>query len=393
MGRALVTSARTRVAYNICKSLARRGVEVVVADAQPHAMSFHSRHAVGTARYVSPFVDEHRFIDDLVRLVEQERIDVLIPVLEETYMVARHRDRLPARAGLCLAGYRALVELHDKESLRTLANRLGVPMPETVSLAAVLASPGMAGEMAYPQVVKPRQGGGGWAVEEVTTPDRLRALASERAASGGLAQRKLDGDTVCVAMLYDAGKMVASDTYRVIQAYPWPYGQGTLRESFSCPAAEQVLRTLLDAMAWTGVCEADFIVEPVSGRAFLIDVKPRFWGSLAHSLMRGMDFPYYSYKLARNERDFRVPESAPGVVTRWLGGDVMRLGAQFVNARDKAAFLVNALRGHRRVAAYDDFDLSDPLPMLAWCCGQATKAVRRAWGMPTPGEGLCGQWE
>lgn len=393
MGRALVTSAGTRVAYNICKSLARRGVEVVAADAHPHAMSFHSRHVAGTARYASPFVDEHGFIDDLLRIIEHERIDVLVPVLEETYMVARHRQRLAPRVGLCLAGYDELVGLHDKDSLRKLAGRLGVPMPETVPLGAVLASPGMADELDYPQVVKPRQGGGGWAVEQVNTPGRLRALAAERAGSGGLAQRKVAGDTVCVAMLYDAGRQVACDTYRVLEAYPWPYGQGTLRESVSCPPAERGLQTLLDALCWTGVCEADFIVDPDTGTALLIDVNPRFWGSLVHSLTRGVDFPYYHYRLARNERDFEVPQGLPGVVTRWLGGDIMRLGAQFLTARDKAAFVAGALRHRRRAVAYDDFDVTDPLPMLAWCCGQAARAVRRACGGPARGEGLRGQWE
>lgn len=457
MGRALVTSARTRVAYNICKSLARRGVEVVVADARPHAMSFASRHAAGTARYTSPFEDEAAFVDDLLRIIDRERIDVLVPVLEETYMVARHHARFAPHVGLCLAGYHDMVRLHDKASLRGLAADCGVPMPQTVSLAALLASPGIADGLAYPQLVKPRQGGGGWAVEEAATPARLLDIARQRGADGGLAQQKLAGHMVCVAMLYDAGRLVASDTYRVLETYPHPYGQGTLRDSVACPGAEAGLRALLDALHWTGVCEADFIVVPdgtggaeggahgedgrgkdagrgladhvaqpghsaradqtveggqarqeaqtgqssgasahlprLDGAAYLIDVNPRFWGSLAHSVARGVDFPHYYYLLAMGERDVAVPQAPPGVVTRWLGGDIMRVGAQFIAARDRLGYISGALRQRRRVAAYDDFDLADPLPMLAWSAGQAVRAVRKALGMTTTSEALSGVWE
>lgn len=409
MGRALVTSARTRVAYTICKSLARRGVEVVVADARPHAMSFYSRYAAGRARYTSPFEDEAAFVNDMLRIIDHERIDVLVPVLEETYMVARHHARFAPHVGLCLAAYHDMVRLHDKALLRGLAADCGVPMPETVPLATLLASPEAADGLVYPQLVKPRQGGGGWAVEEAATSESLRHIARLRGADGGLAQQKLEGHMVCVAMLYDAGTLVASDTYRVLQTYPHPYGQGTLREAVTCPSAEAGLKALLDAMGWTGVCEADFIVMAegqagpayaaalhaprLDGAAYLIDVNPRFWGSLAHSTARGVDFPHYYYQLAVGSRAFEVPQALPGVVTRWLGGDIMRVGAQVRAAHDRLAYITGAVRERRRAAAYDDFDWTDPLPMLAWSAGQVIRAARRAAGLATTSEALSGVWE
>lgn len=395
MGKALVTSARTRVAYNICKSLARRGIEVVVADSRAHAMSFHSRHAATSALYTSPYTDEARFVDDLARIIERERVDVLIPVLEETYMVARNRERLGGLAGLCMAEYRDMVGLHDKGALRELAARCDVPMPDTLPLSDIATTPELADSLTFPVVVKPRQGGGGWAVEEVGTAARLREVAQERAAacSGCLVQRKMEGATVCVAMLYDSGRLLAKDTYLTLETYPWPYGQATLRESVSCPEAEKGLKALLDALGWTGVCEADFIVDAASGRAYLIDVNPRFWGSLVQSLACGVDFPYYYYKLAKGERDFEVREGTPGVVTRWLGGDLMRFGARFMAAGSKVGFLSETARSHRRATAFDDFDLSDPLPMLAWCGGHVLKALGPKRDGAAGGDALRGVWE
>ncbi|WP_353117860.1 ATP-grasp domain-containing protein [Nitratidesulfovibrio sp.] len=358
-------------------------------------MAFHSRHVTRAVRYTSPFRDEQRFLDDMETIIKRERIDVLVPVLEETYMIARNRQRLGQRVGLLLADYSAMLALHDKGLLRQLAASCGVAMPATRDLADIARDEALAEGLAYPVVVKPMQGGGGWAVEEATTPQRLCEIARERTAAGcnSLVQQKVCGDTVCVAMLYDGGTLLASDAYRTLETYPWPYGQATLRESTRCLEAEQGLQRLLDAVGWTGVCEADFIVDAATGRAYLIDVNPRFWGSLVQSMTRGIDFPYYYYKLAVKERDFSPAAGKDGVVTRWLGGDVLRFGACLKGAPRKLDFLLDAMRRHRSAAAHDDFELSDPLPLLAWCGGNLLRRFSPFARDADRYDALRGVWE
>lgn len=395
MGRALVTSARTRVAYNICKSLARRGIEVVVADTSPHAMTFHSRHAAGTARYTSPFRDEECFVADIERIIRRERIDVLIPVLEETYMVARHQERLAASAGLLLADYQSILRLHDKQSLRLLAANCGVAMPATLTLDEVARDDTAAHGLPYPVVVKPKQGGGGWAIRDAASPEALQAVVQELRAdlSRYLVQQRVQGDTVCVAMLYDDGKPVARDAYRTLATYPAPYGQATLRESVRCTQAEDGLKALLDASAWKGVCEADFIVDAATGQAFLIDVNPRFWGSLVQSIACGVDFPYLYYKLALGEHDFDPQGARSHAVTRWLGGDALRFATNLRTADGKLAFLRDSFRSRLRSRMFDDFEVRDPLPLLAWCGEHVWRRLRPERGDGNKDDALSGVWE
>ena len=54
-------------------------------------------------------------------------------------------------------------------------------------------------------------------------------------------------------------------------------------------AAEAQLQTLLDALGWHGVCQADFLLEEETEIPYLIDVNPRYWGSTGHSIAAGVD--------------------------------------------------------------------------------------------------------
>ncbi len=390
MGRALITSASTRVAYCICKNLSRHGIQAVMADSDPLAMSFWSRHAASRHVYASPFLDEARFVEDLLMIIDKEKIDVLIPVLEETYFVARHRAVLAPHVRIFMAEYEKLISLHDKRSLKTIADRLGVSMPMTVELDGALAL-GFPPDFHFPAVLKPKQGGGGWSVMEIDGQSALQRMAEQSGflPERYLVQEKIEGPVAGVAMLYRDGVLVASDSYWTVQTYPHPYGQPTVRVSRDFPEATAALKTILDDLRWTGPCQADFLHDEARRQSFLIDVNPRFWGSVGQSIARGIDFPYYYYKCAMGENDFSAPLDPPGVATRWLGGDMMRK-AHALLTRSNAERPDAEFSGF---AAMDDFELRDPFPLAGWAACQAVRKVRSLVGRGPHREALDGVWE
>jgi predicted ATP-grasp superfamily ATP-dependent carboligase len=192
-------------------------------------------------------------------------------------------------------------------------------------------------------------------------------------------------------MLYRNGDLIASDSYWTVQTYPHPYGQPTVRVSRDFPEATAALKTILDDLRWTGPCQADFLHDEARNKSFLIDVNPRFWGSVGQSIARGIDFPYYYYKCAMGENDFSVPLAPPEVATRWLGGDMMRKITTFLskaeNVRPGAELLPS------KFAATDDFEPRDPFPFAAWVASQAVRKVRTLVGRGAHREALDGVWE
>jgi predicted ATP-grasp superfamily ATP-dependent carboligase len=91
----------------------------------------------------------------------------------------------------------------------------------------------------------------------------------------------------------------------------------------------------------------------------LMEINPRFWGSLALAIESGVNFPYLMYRMSCGE-DFKpVEEYQTGKKCRWLlPGDLlhflhnprrMQMVPSFFNFRDKDT-------------AYDILSLEDPLP-------------------------------
>ena len=49
--------------------------------------------------------------------------------------------------------------------------------------------------------------------------------------------------------------------------------------------------------AWTGVVMVEFKKSARDGRYYVIEVNPKFWGSLQLSIAAGVDFPLLLYQL------------------------------------------------------------------------------------------------
>ena len=368
----LVTSAGTRVAYAICKSLARKGLRVYAGDSAALPMTAFSRHCAGAFRHASPFTDQERFWNDLTAFLRRKQIDVLIPVLEETYCLARTPERLPASVHTLLPRYAHVLAVHDKARLHDLARSLGIPVPQTRELSDVMGEPARhLNDVPFPALLKPRQGGGGWAMRRIVDAASLESALAERGfpAERFVLQQEIAGDVVCVCAIYKDGRRIAADAYKTLRSYPHPYGQATLRISLPGGAALDHLTALLDHLHWNGVCEADFIQDN-AGRFFLLDVNPRFWGSLAQNIAAGVDYPDYYRRLAEGERNFATGQSIPGVRTRWLGGDLMRLATAFTRGPNRLGLLRHGLSNSEKTRECDDWSLSDPLPFLAWAVRQ-----------------------
>jgi predicted ATP-grasp superfamily ATP-dependent carboligase len=192
-------------------------------------------------------------------------------------------------------------------------------------------------------------------------------------------------------MLYQNGEMIASDSYLTLHTYPYPYGQPTVRLSHKAPQEMAALKLILDYMRWSGPCQADFLYDEARNESFLIDVNPRFWGSVGQSIARGIDFPYYYYKCAIGKQDLQVPIDPPVVATRWLGGDLMRKANHFFyNTEEVSRSRVGM---PTKYAAMDDFEFGDPLPFVGWCASQLRRKFKSFIGFGSHRDALEGVWK
>ena len=134
-----------------------------------------------------------------------------------------------------------------------------------------------------------------------------------------------------------------------------------MRESIKRPDLVRLGIKLLKLMKWYGVAMVEFKEDPRDGIAKLMEVNPRFWGSLQLAVFSGVDFPYLIYRMAKGESFEPVLTYGVGRRCRWLlPGDLFH-------------FLWNPNRFHlsppffdffHENTCYDIISREDPWPVL-----------------------------
>ena len=130
--------------------------------------------------------------------------------------------------------------------------------------------------------------------------------------------------------------MAASFTHRRLREFPVSGGPSSLRGTFRHEQAEADAVRLLRGLNFSGPAMVEFKVDPRDGLAKLMEINPRFWGSLPLAIRAGVDFPVLTYRLAMGET-ISPPVPAPDTTLRnLLPGDLLyfmarrgRVGREF----------------------------------------------------------------
>lgn len=394
--RVLVTNAKNRISYNIVRSLAGKGIEVYCADFVPRAMCFYSRYSSCHFLYPSPFREQERFVAHLIAKIQELKIDVLMPVFEELFVVAKHKTLFSQHVKLAVPDYEQVLTAHNKDKWEPLAAELQIPVPRSFIIESLLADHGTIRALPYPVLIKPKQGGGGWGIRRLNSAAEMETLLAMGSHQGlpwerFLIQQLIKGETLCVAMVFNQGRLRGKVAYRQIREYPLFGGQATCRISVANAQSETYLQRLLEHLRWHGVCQADFVIDAKSGIPYLIDINPRFWGSLAQGIAAGVDFPHLVSQIAFRGDVEPVVGFRTGVMTRWLGGELRGFPAHYRQAESKLSFLRQFFWPPHATALFDDFNRADPIPFLAWGMDSISRVIKHKTLQPH--DALAGIWE
>jgi predicted ATP-grasp superfamily ATP-dependent carboligase len=112
-------------------------------------------------------------------------------------------------------------------------------------------------------------------------------------------------------------------------------------------------------MKWRGVAMVEFRIDPRDNTPKLMEVNPRFWGSLHLSILSGVDFPHMLYKLEKEGDVSPVMDYRAGVKCRWLlPGDILWYASSPGKIKNLPRFL--------EITNDDIMSLDDPGPTFGF---------------------------
>lgn len=131
--RVLATTSRMPFAVDEIHKLGEAGHAVVASDTFAAAPGSHSRGATDHIVTHAPTQETEAFVDDVAAAIERFDIGLVLPMFEEVFYLAKHRDRLGDRARLFFPDFDTLARVHDKVTFAELCRDLGLPVAESVT--------------------------------------------------------------------------------------------------------------------------------------------------------------------------------------------------------------------------------------------------------------------
>ena len=116
--------------------------------------------------------------------------------------------------------------------------------------------------------------------------------------------------------------------------------------------------TLLHALCWDGIAMVEFRQSSRDGRFYLIEINPRFVGSLELAIAAGVDFPWLYAQLAANRPVVGPTRYRVGLRYRWLLSK--NVADVFERPVGHALDVLSVLRPDTRC----DLSVRDPRPHL-----------------------------
>ncbi len=371
----LITDGHWRKTLAAVRGLGRKGVPVAVGETTRLATALFSRHCQKRLVYPSAVLRPDAFMDWLRLRAAGGRYRMILPMEDETTMLfAQHRGELERHVYLPVTEPDKIDAARRKDRMLKLAGALGIPVPKTWVIDDLAQLDRLKKELPYPVVIKPRMGSGAVGVRYPAGPQDLEAAYKSVHAifPYPLIQERIppEGAGYGASFLFDEnGQVKASFVHKRLREYPVTGGASTLRVGVKNDAILEMGRALLEKLDWFGVAMVEFKMDSRDGIPKLMEVNPRFWGSLALAIQSGVNFPYLLYRMARGERFDPVERYTLGKRCRWLlPGDLLH----FLHNPDRSRMNPGFFRFFEPNTHYDILSIKDPLPVLARILTPAT---------------------
>jgi carbamoyl-phosphate synthase large subunit len=279
--RVLVTGVGGPSGICLLRALAQRPVTLLAGDIDPYAAGLYL--VPDRRRGILPRGDSPGFAGTMLELCETQGVQVVIPTVDsELTPLAEHRERFE-RAGvtLILAPLATLRVCIDKWQLHQHCTGR-VRTPETV-LADESLDPAA---VAFPVIVKPRVGSGSRGIQRIDNADELDRIPRDGSL---LVQELLPGAEYSLDVL-------ATSTGKVIAVVPRERlkvdsGIAVTARTRHDPRLQAFGREVAELIGLTGVANVQ-VKEDTRGEPALLEVNPRFPGTMALTIASGPDMAW-----------------------------------------------------------------------------------------------------
>lgn len=285
------------------------GLQIYILSRERWPLSRFTIHS--TAFFYSAKADnDEQWIGTILDMVDKYGIDMVLPVDEPAI-------RALTLYGEALQAATAITPLPEHESFDIAANKWltakfiddnNLPGPPTVLYETVDQLEENLSGLTFPVLTKPLHGRGGNGIEFWQDISSLRHyLSNYRGRQQIIIQSFIKGYAIDCSVLSQDGKILAHTIQK--EMVPPRNRFEPARDIVFLESRDvfEIVEDLISALKWSGVVHIDLLYDEEDNSFKILELNPRYWGSLLGSLCAEVNFPYLAC-LAGFNRQFSRPQ-------------------------------------------------------------------------------------
>lgn len=289
--RILIVSANFKKAYPVIRSISKMGHLPIIVFYHWLSSPIFSKYVYKRYLVANPYTNEKEYAYQIALIAKKESIDMIIPIgFIDNVILAKYRH-LFGDIIIPIPSYESIMTVSNKSKLSELLSKIGIDYPETSIFKDFISKKS---DIKYPIVVK--------GISDASAP--IYALNEYHLHTLDISNKRdlivqqfIPGQGHGYFALARDGKVYAEFCHRRIIEDKPSGGPSIVACSYDDPELINIGRKIVSHLKWTGVIMAEFRRDYETGKYYLIELNPKFWGSLELSSACGVDFTRYLIEL------------------------------------------------------------------------------------------------
>ena len=289
----------------LTRSLGERGIPVYVLDKR-NCVARYSRYA--QKFFICPDFNDDALVDFLINLAKEESLNgwVLLPSNDHAVItLSRHKQRLGAYYKMLVPEFEMIEQIYNKVNLLSTASGLGVPIPSTYCFKDSNMDDF---SLSFPVITKGKHGLTFYralknkafiANAKEDLEKQLKDIQGKINLADTFTQSVIRSDgtnkTISFTAFCESGTIKTFWMGVKLREHPLQFGTATLTESIFEPRLIEPSTRLIKHFRYTGVCEIEFLKDPLDNQFKLIEINARTWLWVGLAKACGVDYGLYIY--------------------------------------------------------------------------------------------------
>ncbi len=361
MHQAVIPLGEHFVSLAVTRSLGKKNIHTILISKNKYAMSFFSKYC-----------HEKKHIDDpITQFSKFTKNEIIMPICEDL-IIELSKNLNNYQFTPAFQEYSILELAFNKKKLIERATELNIPCPETIFIEDEIRFEKKSGQFKFPLVIKPVRNKGGTGISFIDSDLNLKEIVDDSLKKFGplLIQEKIPyEERYSVAILMNNEQiMKRCCVLHAKRFHPISNGPASFVETVNKPRLVELGNTLLQSIGYSGIAEIEFVIDKRTNEPKLMEINPRFWGSLQGAISAGVDFPYLLYQMVKDGDIQKNLDYKKGIKTRnVIPYEYQRLRGIVTGqypSQFKIASVLEFLKFYRD-DAYFIFDVQDLKPFLS----------------------------